>query len=207
MGCNLRYHDALIDLRNLIQTNKLGRVYDFDISVGSYLPDWRPWQDYTQSYSAKEELGGGVVLDLIHEIDYAYWLFGEFTKSKSFVGKISDLKINTEDIAKIILQTANQCMGTISLNYYRRIPERKIAANFEYGSILLDLIKSQFTIYYADDHCEVKNYQIDRNHMYERQMKYFIESVIHKKETQNNILEGLKVLEYALNIKQGKDII
>jgi len=81
------------------------------------LPDWRPWQDYSQSYSAKKELGGGVVLDLIHELDYSYWLFGEFYELKSFTGKVSNLKIETNDkwFNKAILYNGQQSSGILNL--------------------------------------------------------------------------------------------
>jgi len=205
MGCNLRYHPGLIELKNIIQISQFGKVYDFDIAVGSYLPQWRPWQDYSNSYSARKELGGGVVLDLIHEIDYSYWLFGEFGKFKSYVEKVSNLNIETEDIAKIIIRTKNHSLGTISLNYYRRIPQRRISVNFEEASVILDMVSNKLTI--ESSNTTVKAYEVDRDYTYEIQMKAFIDNIIQTKQPENSIFEGLKVLKYAINIKQGEDII
>lgn len=206
IGCNLRFHPAIIELRNLIKSDVLGRLYDFDISTGSYLPDWRPWQDYRNSYSAKKALGGGVILDLIHELDYAYWLFGSFISLKSIKDKVSLLDIETEDIAKIIVRTEHGCLGTISLNYYRCVPERMINVNFEKGSIKVDLITGIIYFYYKDGRTEIKKHCIERDYMYIEQMRYFIDSVKNRKQTENDLAEGVKVLDYALKIKQGRDI-
>ena len=45
--------------------------------MGQYLPDWRTNADYSKSYSASFEMGGGVLFDLIHEIDLAVNLMGQ----------------------------------------------------------------------------------------------------------------------------------
>lgn len=205
MGCNLRYHPILIDIKNIITSMDLGKGYDFNICAGSYLPDWRPWQDYTKSYSAKKSLGGGVLLDLIHEIDYTYWLFGEFIEVKSLVEKISDLDIETEDCAKILVKT-KKSLGTISLNYYRRNPERKIYINFEKGSIIADLVKNELIIENVNG-ITTKKYEVDRNYTYEKQMEHFLEAILNKSNTENDVNTGLKTLKYVLHIKKEGDSI
>ncbi len=115
---------------------------------------------------------------------------------------MSKLQIETEDVAKIIIETKNKYVGNISINYYRRFPERVISINCEKGCITLDLIANKMDIqslYYSTLKC----YNIDKFFTYEKQMQYFIESVKRKADTNNQILEGLKVLEYALAAKRG----
>lgn len=97
-----------------------------EVVSGQDLREWRPYKDYTQSYSSQREQGGGVDLDLSHEIDYTLWLFGNNFKDKIiYRNKISDLKINSPDILKLILDY-NTFIVDITLDYIRRPKERYI---------------------------------------------------------------------------------
>ena len=88
---NLRFHPGLLKLRDLIQTGELGRVFWVRAEAGQYLPDWRPSQDYRQSYTARRDLGGGILLDGSHEIDYLMWLLGKPVDVFCRSGKVSAL--------------------------------------------------------------------------------------------------------------------
>jgi len=107
VGCNMRFHPVVSLGYKFVQESRIGRIMSARIEAGGYLPDWHPGRDYRNSYSAKRELGGGVILDLIHELDYAYWFFGEANKLFSFSGKKSNLEIDTEDIAEILIEFEN----------------------------------------------------------------------------------------------------
>lgn len=206
MGLCLRYHPGLIALKKIIQSHQLGKTYDFSISCESFLPKWRPWQDYRNSYSARQELGGGVVLDLIHELDYAHWLFGDFERIKSITSRVSNLQIETEDTAKIIIQTINNVLGNISLNYHRKIPRRKIRVNFENGSAILDLITNHLELSTINN-TENITYEIDNNYIFDRQMSDFLENILKNQASDHDIFEGSKVLKYALYIKEEGRVI
>ena len=77
MGCQLRMHPGLQKIEEWIKQDKLGKIYSVQVDLGEYLPDWHPWEDYRQSYAARADQGGGVILTLIHELDYLHWLFGK----------------------------------------------------------------------------------------------------------------------------------
>jgi predicted dehydrogenase len=76
IGYNMRFHPGLKILKDLIDSGKIGRVLWLNAESGQYLPDWRPWQNYRDSYSARKDLGGGIILDGSHELDYICWLLG-----------------------------------------------------------------------------------------------------------------------------------
>src|SRR5204863_1605636 len=76
VGCQLRSHPALRRLHDLLAEGVLGRLIAVHVEQGEYLPGWHSYEDYRQSYAARRELGGGVVLTQIHELDYVHWLFG-----------------------------------------------------------------------------------------------------------------------------------
>src|SRR5215813_3907127 len=97
-------------LNSLLAERAIGKVIASRVKVGQYLPDWHPWGNYRQSYSAQGELGGGANLDAIHEIDYVRWLLGEVA------GKLSQLQIDTEDVAEILLRFENGAVGEIHLD-------------------------------------------------------------------------------------------
>ena len=66
VACPLRYNPVLQYVKEKIN---LEEVFAVRAISSSYLPEWRPGQDYRQCYSAHRDMGGGVGIDLIHEWD------------------------------------------------------------------------------------------------------------------------------------------
>ncbi len=120
VGCNMRFHPALKALSKIMDDKTLGQIYSINAEFGHYLPNWRRGQDYRQCYSAQEQLGGGILLEGIHEIDYVMWLLGGVREVFAFKGKISDLEIDTEDYAKILLRNGEGVSASIHLDYLRQ---------------------------------------------------------------------------------------
>jgi predicted dehydrogenase len=112
---NLRYHPVLQFLKDFI--SKIGKIYSAHIYAGYYLPYWRPGTDYRESASATKNLGGGVHLELAHEIEYSLWLFGIPRFITGYVNKISSLEISTNDICSAILEYPNGAIAEIHLDY------------------------------------------------------------------------------------------
>jgi predicted dehydrogenase len=115
IGYNLRYHPIIKFLKNFI--SNLGKIYTANIYVGYYLPYWRPGTDYRYTSSAKKELGGGVHVELAHDIDYALWLLGYPDKLVAFTEKVSSLEISTKDICAAILRYNDGSILEIHLDY------------------------------------------------------------------------------------------
>jgi len=76
VGFQMRFHPCLRQLRDLLGQSRIGSVVSVQAEIGEYLPGWHPYEDHRQMYAARRDLGGGVVLAQIHELDYIYWLFG-----------------------------------------------------------------------------------------------------------------------------------
>ena len=120
-GFNFRYLPSLQKARHLISQGALGRIVRASLTAGLWLPDWRPQQDYTTGYSADAARGGGVELDLVHEIDVARWLFGELTLDYARGGKLSSLNIDAHDTALMALRPAQGGpLVQIALDYVAR---------------------------------------------------------------------------------------
>jgi predicted dehydrogenase len=126
VGYNLRFLPAFETIRRLLSENALGEVISVQAEVGQYLPSWRPDQDYRLGVSANRALGGGALLELSHEIDYLYWLFGMPDSVYAVAGKYSDLDIDVEDLVEIIMTYDNpRRIVTVHLDFIQRTPIRK----------------------------------------------------------------------------------
>jgi len=125
IGFQFRFHPVLMQIKDLLESSRIGRPLSAKVNWGEYLPGWHPYEDYRQAYSARNELGGGVVLTLCHPFDYLRWLIGEVEGVSGKVAKISDLEMSVEDNADVILSFENGCVGTVHLDYYQRPPTAK----------------------------------------------------------------------------------
>ncbi len=112
-------------------------VYSCRILCSSYLPDWRPKQDYRTVYSAKKALGGGVGIDLIHEMDYMVDLFGFAEETYCFHGQYSHLEIDSDDISLMICRYKDM-LAEVHLDYFGRTYRRTCECMCHGGSIIAD---------------------------------------------------------------------
>jgi predicted dehydrogenase len=126
VGFQFRYHPTLNKAREIIQSGALGRILTVHAHWGEYLPQWHPWEDYRQSYAARAELGGGVIVTLTHPLDYLRYLLGDVDALWSFNGHISPLEVNVEDVAEIGLKFASGAVGGVHVNYFQRPPVHRL---------------------------------------------------------------------------------
>jgi predicted dehydrogenase len=195
VACNLRFHPALIFLRDYLNSNNL-KVNEVNVYCGSYLPNWRPLQDYTKSYSANQKLGGGVHLDLIHELDFTIWIFGKPVNYKSIKRKVSNLLIDTFDYTNYNLSYPDFNVS-ITLNYFRSIPKRQIEIVLENEILICDLLTS--TILNSENKIIFTDNEFDFSKTYLDQMKYFINNLKNENIYMNDINESYEILKIALN--------
>lgn len=140
IGYNMRFNPIIKTLKKITRGKKFLSV---NISCGSYLPDWRKNIHYSQSASAKKTTGGGVLLDLSHELDYARWIFGKLKINNVVLKKLSNLKINTEDFANLVGSAFKTKQLQINLNYFSKKKIRKIIINGNDDFIEADLLKNK----------------------------------------------------------------
>src|SRR5690349_15267208 len=126
VGFQFRYHPALNKARELIQSGELGKLLTVHVHWGEYLPQWHPWEDYRQSYAARADLGGGVIVTLTHPLDYLRYLLGDVELLWSFNGHVSPLDINVEDVAEIGLKFSEGAVGGVHVNYFQRPPVHRL---------------------------------------------------------------------------------
>lgn len=120
---NVRYHPLVSYIKDVLPS--LGKIFSVQMEYAYNLEDARPDANYRSGYYAKRN-EGGVLLDHIHEIDYAHFLFGRFTGVYCIAGKLSDLDIRSEDNANLILKSARGFSLTLHLDYVQRRYARNI---------------------------------------------------------------------------------
>ncbi|RXJ92880.1 oxidoreductase [Malaciobacter molluscorum] len=140
IGYVLRFHPLLEKLNELIKDEKIILV---NAKCGQYLPSWRPNTDYKNCYSAKKDEGGGVLLDLSHEIDYVQWLCGQINEIKSYQVKISDLEIDSDDLTMLLGKTNKNILVNISIDYISKNTHRKLLVETFEHTYELDFISNK----------------------------------------------------------------
>ena len=190
VACNLRYLECIAKTKELL-ANK--RVNEVNVYCGSYLPDWRPNVDFRKVYSANKEMGGGVHIDLIHELDYVYWLFGTPIHTQSFFSNKSSLNITAYDYANYLWEYDGFSVSVV-LNYYRRDSKRTLEILTDEGTYLVDLLKNNISY---NDELVFQSRQVS-SETYTAQMQFFVEKILNKQTKFNTIVEGYKVLKLCL---------
>jgi predicted dehydrogenase len=194
IACNLRFHPSIIFLKNFMEKNSK-KINEVNVYCGSYLPSWRGDANYSEYYSAKKNMGGGVHLDLIHELDYVIWLFGQPVNYSSKKRKVSQLQIDSYDYCTYNLEYNNFNISII-LNYYRIEPKRDIEIIFDDDIYICDLLSSKITNSKREVIFVQKDFHI--NDTYLKQADYFIKNINSLKPYMNDIEESFNILKIAL---------
>jgi predicted dehydrogenase len=194
VACNLRFHPCLQFLKKYFISTPIKKINEVNVYFGSYLPDWRPNRDFRTIYSAIPELGGGVHLDLFHEIDYSYWLFGMPTKVNNIKRNVSTLNIRAFDSAYYNLQYESFNVNIV-LNYYRRDAKRSIEILFEDETWTVDLLKCSIFSSKKDIIFNVDNFTLLQT--YDSQMENYLKNLKNKKNIYS-FDESLEVLKICL---------
>lgn len=139
---HMRFNPLILKLKNDLQ-NVQG-ISSAVAYVGQYLPTWRPQSDFRKNYSAFKEKGGGVLLDLSHELDYCHFLFGDFQKAVGLVQKNSSLEINSDDSVAIQTVSARCPQLSVLLNYTDRITQRFLICNTDEFTVKIDFIAKTY---------------------------------------------------------------
>jgi predicted dehydrogenase len=212
VGFQFRYHPTLNKARELIQANTLGKILTVHAHWGEYLPQWHPWEDYRQSYAARADLGGGVIVTLTHPLDYLRSLLGEVLSLWSFNGHISPLEVDVEDVAEIGLKFVNGAVGGVHVNYFQRPPVHRLEIVGTHGTLrwdnadgILHLHKMPASFGSFSDQPPapvIESFSppegFERNQLFVAQTRHFIEVVRGEVEPVCGLEDGVMALRLAL---------
>ena len=205
VGCNFRFHPGLRKVKQLLEDGCIGRVISARADFGQYLPDWHPWEDYRKGYSANRSMGGGVLLDRIHEIDYMRWLLGEADEVSAIVGHFSGLEIDTNDVAEMMIRFRSSAIGSLHMDYVRRSYRCSLDITGELGSIEWSFDGHIVRWYLAEDRCWRSQSwkQYDPNQMYLEEMEHFLSVLRGEEPSLQSIAEGAVAVKIAAAAEQS----
>lgn len=186
VACPIRHGNVIKYLKehiSLEETNSIRCI------CSTYLPEWHPNEDYRNSYSAKKELGGGVSIDLIHEWDYLTYLFGKPNSLYSILDQVSNLEIDTEDIA-IYIAKYEDFLLELHLDYFGRYPMREIMILQNDETIVADIINNKIIFKNRE---KTFGFSEERNDFQVEELKYFFKLI-------NGQVDNINDIDNALNI-------
>lgn len=200
VGYNLRFLPSLEKFKSIIDSGLIGKIYLIEANFGKNLAQWRPNIDYRNSVTANYRLGGGVLLEISHEIDYLQWIFGEIRWVMANVRKISKLNMDAEDFASLSfgLKGQNEAAAlTLVLDCFRCDARRGCVVAGELGSIKWDAVAGTVSTinYQSSNWVEVFRDHVNPNYSYERQLQSFIDDALNGSEPMVTGESALRTLE------------
>lgn len=181
VGYNLRFLPSLRAVREQIGQGAIGDVFSVRAEVGQYLPDWRRGTDYRQGVTAQAQLGGGVLLELSHEIDYLLWMFGMPSRVTAVGGRSGQLDIDVEDIVELTMQYEQPWrLLSVHLDMLQRRPYRRCRMTGTQGSIEWDALADVVCLHRLQEEVPRLLQGVtltDKNDMYVDELRDFLASV------------------------------
>jgi predicted dehydrogenase len=208
VGYQMRFHPCLQRLHALVQEKTIGRILSVRAMVGEYLPGWHTYEDYRQGYAARQDLGGGVILSQIHELDYLYWLFGMPRRIFGLGGHLSSLEVDVEDTADILMECSMDGRPVpISLHqdYIQNPPSRSCEIVGDAGKIQVDIRTFKVDVFDGGgNHIVDDSYEgFQRNQLFLDELKCFWDSMQGKPTPLVNLHDGMQSLRMALAAKES----
>lgn len=206
VGYHMRFYAPLEALRRAVVDGRIGRPLFIRAEVGQYLPDWRPATDYRRSPTARADQGGGVVLELSHEIDYVRWLAGDVRSVHATTARLGDLDIDVEDTAEILLRFDNGTLGSVHLDMIQRAPSRSCRVAGSLGTLTWDRSSHHVRFFSADDDGWSDVYgpaDVDPNDPYVAELRHFLDCISTGSAPRVTGEDGLAALRIALAVKES----
>lgn len=207
VGYVLRFQPILAELRERIDDGIVGVVRTAHIATGQYLPDWRPDCDYRDGVSAKSELGGGVLLELSHELDYARWFFGVPETISAQLGKFGELDMDVEDNATVICGYRKQQV-TVNVDFLQRVPSMTLKVVGAEGTLHANLIDETAVVLSPNGKVQLELQKMENgNEMYLRQFDAFLSRAFsdHKVHYEGSATAPFATLDDARGVLEMTD--
>ncbi len=209
MGYQFRFNPIIIYLEKVLkQKSPIGKIIAAQIYHGENIEDFHPYEDYKISYAANKNLGGGVILSQIHELDYFLHLFSDYKiKYSSFISsKVSNLDLDVEDVFSsnfLLKKREDKILCSITLNFFEKPKKRKIFLVGIDGT-LEACLNSNKVIIYKNGKKITKKYKFKRNDIFIKEVKFFLSKIKSKQKISDklNLINGIKTLRFALKLKK-----
>ena len=206
IGYHFRHSPGLRFAKSLVEERVIGRLIQARVYWGECLPDWHPWEDYRNSYSARADLGGGVVLTLSHPFDYLRWLFGDVDEVLGTTGNFEFLELEVEDHASASLTMANGTLASVQLDFIGKPPAHYLEVTGSDGSLRWNAISDQVR-WWSEEANEWQEQDppsdFERNSMFLDEMRHLLAVDAGEEEPLCTLRDGIQALEISLAIHQS----
>ena len=197
----LRFHPVILKLKEMMGEQT---CWHMQVEAASFLPTWRPGRDHTKSYSARRDLGGGVIFDLSHEIDYVHFLLGQVQRINGHCYRRGNVTVDAEDCADMLIHCPRG-VANVHLSFLSHHHRRSIRLCFAERTITADLLANTIHVY-QHDHCtEAFTLPIERDALFEKQMDFFWSNV-HNPAMMNNVLEAADLFKKICDFREQQDV-
>ena len=175
VGYNFQFFAPFLRIKKIVQSGALGKIYSVRASVGQDLSEWRA-RDYRLCYSSQKEGGGGVMLDLVHDINYPAWLLGETLRAEACVmRRVSDLGIDVEDCVESVFSAGSGTMVSVHQDYVRVPYKRSLEIAGSEASVCWDTdTQTIVALNRKKDALLSEKFVVDRNDMYKKEIEFFL---------------------------------
>lgn len=202
VGYQWRFHPLVERVRAALAGGAIGHVVSVQAEFGEWLPGWHPYEDYRQSYAARPELGGGVLLTQIHDFDYLGHLFGWPRRVFCVGGSLGSLEISVEDSASTLLECEREGRPLpvqLSQDFLQRPGRRRCRIVGTKGVVELDLAQASYQVIGTDGAARAKESlpDFDRNAPFLALMRHFLDCIRDGQPSQISVREGAKSLLVA----------
>jgi predicted dehydrogenase len=208
VGYQLRFHPCMQRLLAILHEGQVGHLLAVRAAIGEFLPYWHRYEDYRTMYAARSDLGGGVILSQIHELDYLYSLFGTPTCVFAIGGHWSTLEIDVEDAASMLLKCTTEGRALpvhVQLDYLQYPPVRHCEVVGDAGRVIIDFIANEATLYTnrqaEPERTKIENFE--RNQLFLDEMKHFLGCVETRQQPMVTLRDGAESLRIALAAKES----
>jgi predicted dehydrogenase len=205
VGYQSRFNPVVMKAKEITEKNRKNLI-SASFEWNTYLPSHHPYEDYSKGYAARDSLGGGSILCLIHEIDLIYHFFGIPAGIMAAGGKLSNLSMTADDTAMAILKysAGNRLMPvSLNLSLAQTKETRSFRLQFNDATLITDLTSNRLELYDAEGALAEKftGYR-ERNRLFIDELSYFLDCVENGGSAVPDVEEGIKSLEIALDIRK-----
>lgn len=137
IGCNQRFHPVYTRVKEIIQSGKIGSIYQFNLQFHHGGPEQWSVDEKNSWFFDAEETGAGVIYDLgFHKIDLAQWILEDTIQDITSYQNCTRNWTLVKDNAVMMLKMKSGALGTISVSWCNPQQEHRSCFYGDKGMVL-----------------------------------------------------------------------
>ena len=206
VGHQFRFNPHLEELRKKVKANFMGNIFRVEAIQGEHIADYHPGEDYREDYAARKDLGGGILLTQIHQIDYLNWIFGPFSRVFAVSRQPSILGIDVEESVSYFLESHSGCPIYGHMDFLSRPKTVSIRIMGDERSMIWDyyggklICSNQGNV---DEEAITFERPLDRNQMFLDVVRDFLEAAESGGKPRSDLTDGVAALRIVEGIKES----